>query len=58
MPSKNDHPGGIRCPRCSGRLFLEDLPGEREYVCLQCGRRLSAAPDALLNWFPEARKAA
>ena len=27
------------CPRCRGDLVTERLPGETEFVCLQCGYR-------------------
>ena len=27
------------CPRCSGDLFVERLPGAEDLVCLQCGYR-------------------
>jgi transcription initiation factor TFIIIB Brf1 subunit/transcription initiation factor TFIIB len=27
------------CPRCHGDMLQEDLPGETELVCLQCGHR-------------------
>ncbi len=30
------------CPRCTGDLVLEDLPGEADFVCLQCGYRTPA----------------
>jgi hypothetical protein len=32
------------CSRCGGDLMIEELLGERELVCLQCGRRYDA-PD-------------
>jgi hypothetical protein len=34
------------CPRCEGDMLLEELPGEAELVCLQCGHR--AYPEAQL----------
>lgn len=33
-----------RCPRCEGRMFLEDDIDGPEYTCLQCGHRKSAGP--------------
>ena len=30
------------CPRCRGDMMLEELLGEVEFVCLQCGHRLDA----------------
>jgi hypothetical protein len=30
------------CPRCHGDLALEELPGEAEFVCIQCGFREAA----------------
>lgn len=27
------------CPRCQGDLYEEEIVGERELVCLQCGSR-------------------
>jgi hypothetical protein len=24
------------CPRCHGDMILEELPGDAEYVCIQC----------------------
>ena len=30
------------CPRCHGDLALEELPGEADFVCLQCGFRSAA----------------
>lgn len=27
------------CPRCSGDLYEEEILGDRELVCLQCGSR-------------------
>lgn len=30
------------CPRCSGDLIREELLGEAELACLQCGYRLAA----------------
>lgn len=32
------------CPRCAGDLVLEDMPGEADFVCLQCGYRTPAGP--------------
>lgn len=32
------------CARCGGDVMIEQLLGEAELVCLQCGHR-SAAPD-------------
>jgi hypothetical protein len=29
------------CPRCQGDLYQEEAFGERELVCLQCGRRVA-----------------
>ena len=30
------------CPRCQGDIVLEELPGETEFVCIQCGFRTAA----------------
>ena len=30
------------CPRCQGDMYLEELLGEAEMVCLQCGHRAYA----------------
>jgi hypothetical protein len=30
------------CPRCHGDMMLEELPGDAEFVCLQCGHRSAA----------------
>ena len=30
------------CPRCRGDMMLEQLPGDAEFVCLQCGFRKNA----------------
>ena len=32
------------CARCGGDLMIEELLGETELVCIQCGHR-SAAPN-------------
>ena len=33
------------CPRCHGDMLREDLPGEIEFVCLQCGHRTYPAAE-------------
>jgi hypothetical protein len=35
------------CPRCHGDMMQEELPGEIEIVCLQCGHR--TYPEALIQ---------
>ena len=30
------------CPRCHGDMMLEKLPGDADFVCLQCGYRSAA----------------
>ena len=35
------------CPRCQGDMMKEELPGEVEMVCLQCGYR--TYPEALMR---------
>lgn len=30
------------CPRCHGDMMLEELPGDADFVCLQCGYRTAA----------------
>jgi hypothetical protein len=35
------------CPRCQGDMMKEELPGEVEMVCLQCGYR--TYPEALVG---------
>jgi len=30
------------CPRCHGDMMLEELPGDADFVCLQCGYRSAA----------------
>jgi len=34
------------CPRCRGDLLVEELLGEVELVCLQCGHRSPARREA------------
>jgi DNA-directed RNA polymerase subunit RPC12/RpoP len=33
---------GLRCPRCTGRLFYEDQLIAHEWACLNCGYRRPA----------------
>jgi DNA-directed RNA polymerase subunit RPC12/RpoP len=42
MPLRN-------CSRCGGNLFLEQLPGEADLVCLQCGFRHTLARQAAVR---------
>jgi Zn ribbon nucleic-acid-binding protein len=35
------------CPRCNGDMMEEELLGEVEMVCIQCGHRTYAAPQPL-----------
>jgi hypothetical protein len=35
------------CPRCQGDMMKEELPGEVEMVCLQCGYR--TYPEVLIR---------
>ncbi len=37
------------CTRCRGDLYRADDIGQAEFVCLQCGHRLPAAPAAALT---------
>jgi hypothetical protein len=30
------------CPRCHGDMLLEELPGDADFICLQCGFRSAA----------------
>jgi DNA-directed RNA polymerase subunit RPC12/RpoP len=32
------------CPRCGGDMLTEEILGELEYVCLQCGNRVASQP--------------
>jgi len=32
------------CPRCHGDMLPDELPGEAEMVCLQCGHRTYTRP--------------
>ncbi|HEY7293792.1 MAG TPA: hypothetical protein VH916_02080 [Dehalococcoidia bacterium] len=46
MQSNRSRP---RCPKCGGRLYLEQEPGgrfnlPREWACLQCGWRRAYTP--------------
>jgi len=36
------------CPRCNGDMMEEELLGEVEMVCLQCGHR--AYPETQTRW--------
>ena len=33
------------CPRCQGDMYREELFGEAEMVCLQCGHRTYPEPE-------------
>jgi NADH pyrophosphatase NudC (nudix superfamily) len=35
------------CPRCGGDMLREEVLGEVEMVCLQCGHRTYPAPQPL-----------
>ena len=34
------------CPRCQGDMLREELLGEVEMVCIQCGHRTYPAPQS------------
>ena len=34
------------CPRCNGDMLVEELLGEVEVVCLQCGCRMAPQVDS------------
>ena len=38
------------CARCGGDLFAEDVLGEVELVCLQCGHRTSAPIEQVVQY--------
>jgi len=42
------------CPRCHGDLLLEELLGEVEMVCIQCGHR--TYPEAQVQRFVPATR--
>jgi len=41
------------CPRCRGDLVIERLPGETEFVCLQCGYRTEVKSRTKLTLRPQ-----
>lgn len=46
------------CGRCGGDQISEELLGETELVCLQCGHREFAPPDTLPRYMAVARERA
>ena len=49
------------CPRCHGDMMLEELPGDADFVCLQCGCRSAATASSKSVFAPapaRVRKAA
>jgi hypothetical protein len=45
------------CARCGGDLFAEDVLGEVELVCLQCGHRTSAPIEQVVQYPIKRRRA-
>jgi hypothetical protein len=43
------------CTRCGGDLLVEDVLGDVELVCLQCGHR-SMAPDTVPDQYRSRRR--
>jgi Zn ribbon nucleic-acid-binding protein len=46
------------CPRCQGDMYREELLGEVEMVCLQCGHRSYPEPIRLVTRRRIVKKAA
>ncbi len=46
------------CGRCGGDQIREEVLGETELVCLQCGNRQFAPPDKLPRYVTVARERA
>ncbi len=46
------------CGRCGGDQIREEVLGETELVCLQCGHREFAPPDAPRRYMAVARERA
>jgi DNA-directed RNA polymerase subunit RPC12/RpoP len=46
------------CGRCGGDQIREEVMGDAELVCLQCGQRESAPSDKLPRYMTVARKRA